>query len=135
ADIYIDEQLVAENVTFSDDLSEQGIARIASATPGSGGGHIYFDNIQVFVEPVKKPEGLDAIVGDTKIQLNWQVTEGATSYNVKRSETSGGEYTTIAEDITDTSFTDSELINGRSYYYVVSSNSENGESANSKEIE
>ncbi|UOQ84815.1 pectinesterase family protein [Gracilibacillus salinarum] len=135
ADIYINDQLVAEDIAFSDDLSEEGIARIASATPGSGGGHIYFDNIQVFVEPVEAPEGLDAIVGDTKVQLNWQVTDGATSYNVKRSETSGGEYTTIAEDITDTSFTDSELINGKSYYYVIASNSENGESANSEEIE
>ncbi|UOQ48676.1 pectinesterase family protein [Gracilibacillus caseinilyticus] len=134
-DIYIDDQLVAEDVAFSDDLSEEGIARIASATPGSGGGHIYFDNIQVFVEPVEAPEGLDAIVGDTKVQLNWQATEGATSYNVKRSETSGGDYTMVAEDVTDTSFTDSELINGRSYYYVISSNSENGESPNSEEIE
>ncbi len=64
-------ELVAGEVAFLDDFSEDGIARIASATPGSGGGHLYFDNIKVYPAPTTAPEGLRAISGNEKVQLFW----------------------------------------------------------------
>ncbi|MFC4386693.1 pectinesterase family protein [Gracilibacillus marinus] len=134
ADIYIDDELVAEAVPFSNDLAEDGIGRIASSTPGGGSGHMYFDNISIYTEPVKAPEGLDAIIGNKKVQLLWDVSDGAISYNVKRSEQSGEGYITIAKDVVETTYIDEELVNGKTYYYVISSNSDRGESQYSEEI-
>ena len=65
------------------------------------------------------PESLAAIAGDTEVSLTWATYNGATSYNVKRSETPGGPYTLVGTP-TETSFTDSPLANGTPYYYVVS---------------
>jgi len=64
--------------------------------------------------------------------LSWSASSGATSYNVKRSTTSGGPYTTIASPTT-TSYTDTGLTNGTTYYYVVSAVNGAGESANTSQ--
>src|SRR4029077_8629209 len=67
--------------------------------------------------------------------LTWNAASGAVSYNVKRSTTSGGTYTTIstAGAVTTTSYPDTGLTNGTTYYYVVSAVNGAGESANSTE--
>ena len=57
----------------------------------------------------------------------------ATSYNVKRSTTDGGPYTTIASGVTTTSYTNTGLTNGTTYYYVVSAVNSVGESGNSNQ--
>lgn len=68
------------------------------------------------------PSGLTAKSGITEIDLSWTATAGAVSYNVKRSLTPGGPYTTIstAGTVTGTTYTDTGLTNGTTYYYVVS---------------
>lgn len=65
--------------------------------------------------------------------LNWTASTNATSYNVKRATASGGPYTTIATGVLGTSYTDSGLTAGASYYYVVSAVNPGHESANSTE--
>lgn len=65
-----------------------------------------------------------------RIDLSWMGGQAATSYNVKRSTTNLGPYTTVATP-TDMSYTDSGLSNGVTYYYVISAVNTNGESANS----
>jgi fibronectin type 3 domain-containing protein len=79
------------------------------------------------------PTNLTAAPGDTQVSLAWSASSGATSYNVKRSGTSGGPYTQIAAS-TSTSYTDTALTNGTTYYYVVSAVNSTGESANSAEV-
>jgi fibronectin type 3 domain-containing protein len=76
------------------------------------------------------PTGLSATAGNQQIALSWSVGSGATSYNVKRSTTSGGPYTQVSAP-TGTNFTDTGLTNGTTYFYVVSAVNASGESANS----
>jgi regulation of enolase protein 1 (concanavalin A-like superfamily) len=67
------------------------------------------------------------------VKVSWSASSGATSYNVKRSTTSGGPYTTIASP-TGTSYNDTAVSNGTTYYYVVSAAKTGVESANSTQV-
>jgi hypothetical protein len=52
------------------------------------------------------------------VTLNWSAVAAATSYNVKRSLTSGSGYATIAS-VSGPSYTDASLASGTTYYYVI----------------
>jgi hypothetical protein len=73
---------------------------------------------------------LSAAAGDTQVSLTWTASSGASSYNIKRSTSNGGPYTQLATATT-TSYTNTALTNGTTYYYVVSAVNPAGESANS----
>ena len=79
------------------------------------------------------PTGLSATAGGTQVVLSWSASAGATNYNVKFSTTNGGPYTTIASTAT-TTYTNTGLANGTTYYYVVSAANSFGESSNSVQI-
>jgi endo-1,4-beta-xylanase len=67
------------------------------------------------------PDGLSALaVSTSQINLAWNAFNNATGYNVKRSLTNGGSYTTITNGVTATNFQDAGLAGGTMYYYVVS---------------
>lgn len=70
---------------------------------------------------------------NSRVSLNWISVSNATGYNIKRSLTSGGPYTTIASNVTGATFTDPNVVNGTTYYYVVTAVNAAGESANSNE--
>lgn len=78
------------------------------------------------------PTGLSATASNAQVALAWNTSSGATSYNVKRSTTSGGEV--LLTNVATASFTDSSLTNGTTYYYVVSAMLPAGESADSTEV-
>jgi len=69
--------------------------------------------------------------GDAKNILQWQPITGF-NYNVKRSLTSGGPYTTLGTTSTP-GYTDANVSNGTTYFYVVSSVDTTGENSNSLE--
>jgi mono/diheme cytochrome c family protein len=69
--------------------------------------------------PTIPPAGLTANAGNGQVILTWSPSLGATNYNVKRSSTDGGPYTTIT-NVSGTTYTDSGLSNGTSYFYVIS---------------
>jgi fibronectin type 3 domain-containing protein len=81
--------------------------------------------------PPPFPTGLAGTPGNAQVVLSWTASNGASSYNVKRSTTSGGPYTTVAAGFTGVSYTDTSVINGTTYFYVVSALTTGGESANS----
>lgn len=88
------------------------------------------------VDPVAvpgAPSGLSASPGDAQASLSWSAAGGATGYSVHRGTAAGGPYTTVATNVVATSYTDTGLTNGTTYYYVVSSTNAEGESANSNE--
>src|SRR6185312_13900130 len=84
------------------------------------------------VRPPSAPTGLIATGGNAQIALTWSGSASATSYHVKRATTSGGPYTTVSSP-TGASYTDTGLMNGTTYYYVISAVNSAGESANSSE--
>ncbi|MGO4529476.1 glycoside hydrolase family 6 protein [Paenibacillus sp. 2TAF8] len=77
------------------------------------------------------PTALTATAGNAQVSLAWTASAGATSYNVKRALTAAGPFTTIASNVTATSYTNTGLTNGTTYYYVVSAVNAAGQSANS----
>ena len=79
------------------------------------------------------PTNLTATAGSGQVGLSWSASTGATSYNLQRSTTSGGPYTTLASPTT-TSYTDTGLTNGTTYYYVVAAVNTGGQSANSSQV-
>jgi len=79
------------------------------------------------------PTGLSATTNFNLVNLSWSASSGAGSYNVKRSTSTGGPYTTIAS-LAIASYADTNVINGTTYYYVVSAVNSGGESTNSAEI-
>ena len=82
----------------------------------------------------ESPTNLTAAAGNAKVDLLWTATEGATGYNIKRSITAGGPYTTIKNNASKTMYTDANVTNGTTYYYVVSAVNPAGESGNSNEV-
>jgi enterochelin esterase-like enzyme/fibronectin type 3 domain-containing protein/regulation of enolase protein 1 (concanavalin A-like superfamily) len=84
------------------------------------------------VTPPATPGGLVATAGPERAGLRWNPAAGATSYHVKRATTSGGPFTTLA-NVAGTNFTDSTVMGGTTYYYVVSALNLGGASGNSVE--
>lgn len=79
------------------------------------------------------PASLTATGGNSAVYLAWETISGATSYTVKRSTTAGGPYTVIAEDVTGATYSDTDVTNGTTYYYVVTAVNSAGSSTNSNE--
>jgi hypothetical protein len=77
------------------------------------------------------PVALLAAPGENVVPLRWQPSFGATSYTVKRATSSGGPYSNVATGITASSYTDTTVTNGVTYYYVVTATNSAGTSASS----
>src|SRR5204863_6009880 len=85
------------------------------------------------IAPPPTPTGLTAHGADRKVMLSWSAALGATRYNVKRSLTLGGPYSSINSAVHGTAYDDIGLVNGTTYYYVVSASNARGESGDSNE--
>lgn len=72
-----------------------------------------------FVPVGTVPINLTVAAGDAQNILEWSPVFNST-YNIQRSTTPGGPYTTLANQ-TATSFTDTAVSNGTVYYYIVAS--------------
>ena len=77
-------------------------------------------DLQYQLVPPAPPTRLSVTAGNAQVALNWTASSGATSYNIYRSTSSGGEGSTpYKTGVTTTSFTDTNLTNGTTYYYQV----------------
>jgi autotransporter-associated beta strand protein len=106
--------------------------------PGYGGTLVSNANqisVTVTLLPVPGiPLNLVATPGDTKVNLSWNAASNATGYNLKYSLANGGPYAFIATNYALLARTNSGLLNGTSYFYVVSATNLSGESANSTQV-
>jgi beta-glucanase (GH16 family) len=90
--------------------------------------------IEVILPAPVAPTGLAATAGDAQVALNWDAVSGATGYNLGRATNSVGPYAAVTNGLTGTSYTDASVVNGTTYYYVVSTVQGGCESTNSTEV-
>lgn len=89
----------------------------------------YFGSI-----PTAAPASLAATIAPSgQIKLTWSAVTNISRYNVKRSATNGGPYTTVASGVSGTNYTDMVYYTGATYYYVVSAVNEGGEGPDSSQ--
>ena len=129
----------------------------ATANPIDGpGGSAPINGIEIVsyaIDPLNTPS-LPAALSITgaeesgAVYLSWPFTSSGTGpfpvrqLNIKRSPTSGGPYSVIGHVNWDTqsgslgnNYTDTTVVNGQTYYYVVTAVNFNGESPNSNEVQ
>ncbi len=100
----------------------------------SGSGTSGMSNEATAITASAAPTGLTATGGVAQVALNWTASTGATSYNIYRGTVTGGEGTTPVETgITTTSYTDTGLASGATYFYSVTALNAGGESTQSNE--
>jgi arabinogalactan endo-1,4-beta-galactosidase len=80
------------------------------------------------------PTNLNAASGAPQVALTWTAGASATSYNIYRSTVTGGPYTFIGASST-TGYVDSGVVNGTTYFYVVSGSNSIGVSGTSSEAQ
>jgi autotransporter-associated beta strand protein len=79
------------------------------------------------------PAGLTASAAAGLVNLAWTLNPGAASYNVRRATISGGPYTLLG-NTTASTFSDSTVTNGTTYFYIVTSAAAGDESLPSDEV-
>ena len=79
------------------------------------------------------PTNLIASAGNAFVTLTWSTCVTATNYNLKRSTVSGGAYTTLTSTAA-TNYSDAQVTNGTTYYYVVSAVNATGEGPNGPQV-
>jgi fibronectin type 3 domain-containing protein len=72
------------------------------------------------VPPPPPPGHVTVLPGNSRVVLTWEAVKAASGYSIKRSTSPNGPYSTIAR-VTQTSYLDSGVTNGTTYYYVVRS--------------
>lgn len=112
-------------VTAVNSIGESPRSAEASATPQGSGGPVV----------PSAPTGVTASAGNAQAILSWGAVSGATSYSIFRGTTSGGQAATpVASGITATTYTNTGLTNGTTYYYYVKAVNSAGASAPSLEV-
>lgn len=111
--------------------------RFVGTDTRGGDNTVLIDNVRMtFVSPPAPPTAplnLQAVAGDAQVALSWNSAQFATSYNLKRSLTSGSGYVTNVT-FSGYNYTDTSVSNGTLYYYVVSAQNSGGEGTNSLEV-
>lgn len=84
--------------------------------------------------PPSVPTGISAASGSNAfVNLQWNMSAGATTYDVKRAASISGYFATIAT-VSGTNYTDAGLTNGLVYYYKVAAVGSNGPSSDSAAV-
>lgn len=125
--------------TYLDTTISEGVTYyyITSATNASGTST--YSNQASLTTSVTAPAAPSSLTGTEEgdeINLSWTAASGTgpITYTIYRSTTSGVGYTSMASGLSSTSYSDSTVVNGNTYYYVVTASNSGGVSANSSQF-
>lgn len=132
-------KFIRDGVTFTDALSGKTYTvndgQIVVEVGSMDGAILISDPGQNLTAP-QPIQDLKAVSGNGKVDLSWSAVDRAVSYNIYRSTVKGGLYEKIASNVTQTSYTDTDVTNGLKYVYAVTAVDNYGnESALSNEVE
>jgi fibronectin type 3 domain-containing protein len=99
-----------------------GLSACAGSSSGTTVSSPTFDHVTIIgggSVPSAPATLTGSALSSSRIKLTWPLSTGAASYLIERSPSGSGPYTIIAPSITDTAFTDSELVANTNYYYSV----------------
>jgi autotransporter-associated beta strand protein len=91
------------------------------------------NSLATVVPPPLAPISLSAFPGNAQVTLSWTTVPGVTGYYLFSGTQSGNETNVVLANYSGTSYTNTGLINGTTYYYVVASTNSTGLSPNSPE--
>jgi predicted alpha-1,6-mannanase (GH76 family) len=146
--VYVDGSLQATGTGTKNTLNAPAQLRLGAIASGAGFFNGSLDEIKIFsrtlstnevaglyyssvFSPAAAPTNLTATAaGNAQVLLSWWEASVASSYNLKRSLVSGDPYVTIT-NVTTTTYTDTNIVNNRTYFYVVSAVNAVGEGPNS----
>ena len=83
--------------------------------------------------PTAAPTKLAVTVNNGSVALTWTAPTGAVSYRILRSTTSGSGHTLVGTSGS-AGYTDTSVVNGTTYYYVVTASNGTCDSVNSAEV-
>lgn len=109
--------------SFSDTSFTPGTTHYYIVSAVSGSGLLASDSPEIAVTTLQllPPSALTVTPGFTTNTLSWNAATGATSYYILRAASAGGPFATIATGLTETSFTDTALPTGTTYFYAIRS--------------
>jgi hypothetical protein len=147
--LYVDGNLEANGVGTTNSLAPSPYLRFGCLQSGGGFFHGSLDEIKIYSRALGNleiaalyddlagspaaPTNLTAVPANAQVTLNWWESPVAASYNVSRSLANGGPYTLIA-NVSAPGYTDTSVVNGTTYYYVVSAVDSAGPGPNSSEV-
>lgn len=114
---------------FTDNsISEGGVAIIGKNSGDTNKCTVEIDDLKVTTTSPAIPTGINSEVISSSAKLSWDTVEGASYYNIYRSNEENGEYIAIAKGIEEASYIDNELKENTSYYYKVQAVGDGGAS-------
>ncbi len=147
--LYVDGNLEANGVGTTGSLAPSPYLRFGSLQSGGGFFQGSLDEIKIYnrvlgdleiaalyddsASAPAAPTNLTVAAGNAQATLNWWEAPAVTSYNVGRSVSRGGPFTLIA-NVSAPGYTDTSVVNGTTYYYVVSSVNSAGSGPNSSPV-
>jgi xyloglucan-specific exo-beta-1,4-glucanase len=120
------------NTSFVDTTAVNGTSYFYQVTAVNAGGEGSASTQSAGVTPTAPvtlpaaPTGVSAMLSSGQVTVTWAAVTGATSYNVYRSTVQGAPGTSVGSTAT-TSFVDSTVVNGTTYYYQVTAVNSAGE--------
>jgi fibronectin type 3 domain-containing protein len=122
--------------TFTDSNVTNGVTYYYVVTASNGTCGSSNSNEASAAPACTPPAAITSLVatpGDSSVALTWTAPATAISYQILRSTTSGSSYT-LAGSKGSTGFTDTNVVNGTTYYYVVTASNGSCSSGNSNEV-
>jgi len=95
------------------------------------GGAWNLHHITLTANPLAPPQNVTATGGSSQIGLSWNAVNGATGYVIKRSASSGGPFVDLATGVSGTTYANTGLADGATWYYTVAANGLPGVGASS----